>query len=203
MDVKEGMRVLTLLLTSLVAATSAFAQEITPAKQKDADPSPLNLPVSIDRIRDALSQPAPAEPLKGLNATDAPTTFRVDITGQQKIEELMATITFEKPGPQVAGGNSYYEQFQRLFPPINNPLVQPYAAFSTGEVVTLAVEGLVEKYVAEKMAHVIGPALRAQAEREAREEVARSLAAYWAATAPTPTTGATSDSGENSTPPKN
>jgi hypothetical protein len=30
------------------------------------------------------------------------------------------------------------------------------------------------------MAHVIGGALRAQAEREAREEVARALASYWA-----------------------
>ena len=179
MDVKYGMRVLTLLLTSLLAATGAFAQD-TPAGEKATDASALNLPVSIDRIRDALSQPAPAQPLKGLDANNTPTTFRVDITERQTIEELMATIKFEKPGPQIAGGNAYYEQFQRLFPPINNPLVQPYAAFSSGELVTLAVEALVEKYVAQKMKSVVGPALRAQAEREAREEVARALATYWA-----------------------
>jgi hypothetical protein len=63
--------------------------------------------------------------------------------------------------------------------------VQPYGAFSTGEIMTLGVEALIEKYVAEKMAHVVGTALRAQAEREAREEVARSLTQFWASQ-PTP-----------------
>jgi hypothetical protein len=63
--------------------------------------------------------------------------------------------------------------------------VQPYAAFSTGEIMTLGVEALIEKYVAQKMAHVVGSALRAQAEREAREEVARSVTQFWASQ-PTP-----------------
>jgi len=194
------MRVLTLLFTSLLAAAGAFAQQL-PAEKKDVEPPPLNLPVSIDRIRDALLQRAPAEPLKGLEAADAP-TFRIDITEHRKIEELMATIKFEKPGPQVAGGNAYYEQYQRLFPPINNPLVQPYAGFSTGEVATLAVEALIEKYVAEKMAHLVGPALRAQAEREAREEVARALASYWAERVAT-TSPSPSNPIASSTVPKN
>jgi hypothetical protein len=185
----------------LLAAAGAVAQQ-TPTEKKDVEPTPLNLPVSIDRIRDALLQPAPAEPLKGLEASDAPTTFRIDITEHQKIEALMATIKFEKPGPQVAGGNAYYEQFQRLFPPINNPLVQPYAGFSTGEVATLAVEALIEKYVAEKMAHLVGPALRAQAEREAREEVARTLASYWAERVAT-TSAPPSNPAASSTLPKN
>ena len=198
MDVKQDMRVLTLLLTALLAATSAIAQT---AQKQEAEP-PLNLPVSIDRIRDALAKPASAEPLKGLNAPDASTTFHVDVTERQKIEELMATIKFEKPGPQVAGGTAYYEQFQRLFPPINNPLVQPYAAFSTGEAATLAVEALLEKYVGDKMSQVIGPALRAQAEREAREEVARALAAYWAERSGTGTESSTG-SGKTTTPPNN
>jgi hypothetical protein len=198
-DVKHGMRVLILLLTALLAATSAIAQT---APKQDVE-SPLNLPVSIDRIRDALAKPASAEPLKGLNAPDGSTTFRVDVTEHQKIEELMATIKFEKPGPRVAGGAAYYEQFQRLFPPINNPLVQPYAAFSTGEAVTLAVEALLEKYVGDKMSQVMGPALRAQAEREAREEVARALAAYWAERPVTAAARSSTDSGKTTTPPNN
>jgi hypothetical protein len=190
------MRVLTLLLTSSLAATSAVAQT---AQKQNAEP-PLNLPVSIAKIREALAQPLPAEPLKGLDVPDASTTFHVDVTEQQKIEELMATIKFEKPGPQIAGGSAYYEQFQRLFPPINNPLVQPYAAFSTGEVVTLAVEALAEKFVAAKMSQVVGPALRAQAEREAREEAARALAAYWAARS---TTAGESSAGSSAPSPPN
>jgi hypothetical protein len=166
------MRVLTLLLTSLLAAAAAQGQDVTPA--------PLNLPVSVDKIRAALLRPVSAEPLKGLSVADAP-TFHVDVLEQQKFEDLFAKIKFDQPGPQVAGGIYAYEQYQRLFPPINNPLVQPYGAFSTGELITLGVEALVEKYVADKMSHVVGPALREQAEREAREEVARSLAAFWAA----------------------
>jgi len=82
------------------------------------------------------------------------------------------------PGPQVAGGIYAYEQYERVFPRINNPLAQPYGAFTTGQVATLAVEALIEKYVAEKMAKVVGAALREQAERDAREEVARALAEY-------------------------
>ena len=84
-------------------------------------------------------------------------------------------------GPAVAGGRDAYEQQQLLFPRIDNPRVQPYGAFSTGEIATLGVEALVEKYVAQKVSHVFGDALKAQAEREAREEVARALVAYWAA----------------------
>ena len=166
------MRVQTLLLTFVLVAARAGGQQTAS--------SPLNLPISMDKIRSALMQPGPAEPLKGLSVADAP-TFHVDVLEQQKFENLFAKIKFDQPGPQVAGGIYAYDQFQRLFPRIDNPLVQPYAAFSTGELITLGVEALVEKYVADKMSHVVGPALREQAEREARDEVARSLAAYRAA----------------------
>ena len=172
MDDKRYMRLLTLLLGALLVAATVAAQE--------PQAPPLNLPISLDKIREALSKPAPAEPLKGLSVADAP-TFRVDVSEQQKFEDLFAKIKFDAPGPQVAGGIYAYEQNQRLIPPINNPLVQPYAAFSSGQLATLGVEALIEKFVAEKMAHLVGPALRAQAEREAREEVARALTAYWAA----------------------
>ncbi len=169
------MRRLSLLFVVLFAASPALGQQSKPSQSGNAEP--LNLPVSLDKIREALSQRAP-ELLKGL--TPAPVdsaTFRVNITEQQKFEELLSTLKFEAPGPQVAGGVDAYDQYRRLFPPIDNPLVQPYAAFSTAQVITLGAEALIEKYVAEKMAHVVGTALREQAERDAREEVARALAA--------------------------
>jgi hypothetical protein len=169
------MRHLALCLTALFLPASLLAQD---AKLKE--PAPLNLPISIDKVREGLSQAATTEPRKGLTAAEQP-TFRVRITEQQKFEELLAKIKWDPPGPQVAGGIYAYEQQERLFPRINNPRVQPYGAFTTGEVATLAVEALIEKYVAEKMAHVVGAAVREQAEREAREEVARALAAYRAA----------------------
>jgi len=166
-----------LLLMAFVAAAPARAQEPAPAAppaEASREPTPLNLPISLDKIREGLSQPARAEPLKGLTAAEQP-TFRVTITEQQKFEELLAKIKFDPPGPQVAGGIYAYEQWQRLFPRIDNPRVQPYGAFTTGEIATLTVEALIAKFVAEKMAHVVGGALRAQAEREAREEVARAM----------------------------
>ena len=169
------MRLIVLLFTATLASVPAIAQEAAPA----AD-APLNLPVSLDKIRAGLTQPPPAEPLKGLNVADQP-TFRINVTEQQKFDELMSKIKFEAPGPQVAGGVRAYDQQQLLFPRVDNPRVQPYGAFTTGEIATLSVEALVEKYVAQKMAHMVGDVLRAQAEREARDEVARSLAAFRAA----------------------
>ncbi len=168
------MRSAVVALAALLLTSPASAQDGTPATAS-REPTPLNLPISLDKIREGLSQPPPAEPLKGLNPADQP-TFRVNITEQQRFEELLAKIKFDQPGPQVAGGIYAYEQQERLFPRINNPRVQPYGAFTTGEVATLAVEALIEKYVAEKMARVFGTTLREQAEREAREEVARAMA---------------------------
>ena len=166
------MRILAAFLTAFVMALPAQAQEPRPA-------TPLNLPISLDKVREGLSHPAPAEPLKGLTAAEQP-TFRVTITEQQRFEDLMAKIKYDRPGPQVAGGSYASDLQQLMFPRIDNPRVQPYGAFTTGEIATLAVEALIAKYIAGKMARLIGGALRTQAEREAREEVARALAAYWA-----------------------
>jgi hypothetical protein len=182
-DVRGYMKVVSLLVAALVTAAPAWAQDAKPAMPPSEthreQAAPLNLPVSVDKIREGLLQPTPAEPLKGLTPAEVP-TFHVNITEQQKFEELLAKIKWDPPGPQVAGGIYAYEQQQRLFPRIDNPRVQPYGPFTTGQVATLAIEALIEKYVAEKMAHLVGDTLRSQAEREAREEVARSLAAYWA-----------------------
>ena len=138
----------------------------------DEGPSALTLPVSLDKIREALSQPPPSEPLKGLNETP---TFRLEIQERQKFEALMAKIKFDKGGPVVAGGRDAYEQQQLLFPRIDNPLVQPYGAFSPSEVMTLGVEALIEKYVAQKVAHVVRqPTARPDGTGSARRSGARA-----------------------------
>jgi hypothetical protein len=160
------------------AADGSSTTSPHPAPSSAKDDGVLHLPVSLDRIRQGLAQPAPAEPLRGLN--DPPPTFRVEITEQQKFDDLVSKLKFDKGGPHIAGGVEAYDQYQLAFPRIDNPLAQPYAGFTTGEMMTLSIEALVEKYLAQKMAHVVGSALRAQAEREAREEVARSLAQFWA-----------------------
>jgi hypothetical protein len=171
-------RLLIFIVGAWLLASPLLAQEATRPSSQTPEAAPLNLPVSLDKIREGLSQIS-AEPLKGLVLTPAEMpTFRINITEQQKFEELLAKIKWDAPGPQVAGGIYAYDQQERLFPRINNPRVQPYSAFTTGEVTTLAVEALIEKYVAQRMAQVVGTALREQTEREAREEVARSLKSY-------------------------
>jgi hypothetical protein len=189
------MRVTTLVhaaLLTVLTGAPVFAQQTqtsgTPKESSLSQPgnneAPLNLPVSLDKIREGLAQPPPAEPLKGLNEQQP--TFRLEIREQQKFDELVSKLKFDKGGPPVPGGIDAYEQYQRAFPRINNPLAQPYAGFSTGEIMTLSVEALIEKYVAKKMVNMIGDTLRAQAEREAREEVARSLAQFWASQSAVP-----------------
>jgi hypothetical protein len=171
------------LFVLLLLGSPAGAQQ--PASDADkASPTAPSLPVSLDRIRDALAQAPPAEPLKGLNEQP---TFRLQIQERQKINQLMDSIRFDGGGgPEVAGGRANYDMQRLLFPPVDNPLLQPYAAFNTGQVLTLAAEALVAKLVAEKVSRIFGGMLRAQAEREAREEVARALAAFQAAHPDTP-----------------
>jgi len=188
------MRLIAQVVTMILVSVAVYAQQPQPAALAERASSAqdgtkdqpttadsqgnLDLPVSLARIREALAQPPPPEPLKGL---DGLPTFRAEVRERQRFEQLMDKIKFDSGGLVVAGGRDAYDQQQRLFPRIDNPRVQPYGAFSTGEILTLGVEAVVAKYVAQKMAHVFSDVLRAQAEREAREEVARSLAAFWAA----------------------
>jgi hypothetical protein len=196
------MRLIALLVTAILWSSQGFAQQAQPSapaknpssaqdesatrETKEEGSTALTVPVSLDKIREALAQPPPTEPLKGLNDTP---TFRVEIQERQRFEAMMAKIKFEKGGPVVAGGRDAYEQQQLLFPRIDNPRVQPYGAFSTGEIMTLTVEALIAKLVAQKVGHVFGDLVHSQTEQEARDEVARALAGFWAsqpAAQPTP-----------------
>jgi|SRR5581483_11120846 len=145
---------------------------------KDQAEPTLNLPVSVNRIRQALAQPA--EPLRGLKGLDETPTFRVEVRERMKIEELLQTLNF-KSGPPVPGGLYGYEQQRQLFPSVSNPLVQPYAAFNQGELMTILVENLVGRYLAGRAMSSISAAERAHAEAAAKEEVSHAISEYCAA----------------------
>src|SRR3954464_1282314 len=119
------------LVALCLIGSPAGAQQPGPEADKGSSAAP-SVPVSIDRIREALAQLPPAEPLKGLNEQP---TFRLQIQERQKINHIMESIKFDGGGgPEVAGGRANYEMQRLLFPPVDNPRVQPFAAFSTGEV---------------------------------------------------------------------
>jgi hypothetical protein len=183
------MRVPALLFTAILIASpsgaqqapSSASQESASAGQdskntkndKDAKDRDLNLPVSLDKIREGLQQ----KPALSLRTLDERPTFRVQIRERQKIEELLASLNF-KTGPTPAGGIYMYEQQRQMFNPVDRPLMQPYAAFGQGQLLTILFENLVGRYLAGKVGAAISKAERERAETQAREEVRAAVAQY-------------------------
>ena len=176
------MRLFFLLVAATLMGGSVGAQD-KPASTTDAkassteDGAKAGLPVSLDRIREGLAH-APARPL--LDALERTPDFKVEIEERRTIEEILATLDF-KTGPAPPGGLYGYEQQRRLFNPVDRPLAQPYAAFSGGELITIAIQNLMMKYLGGRLLDAVTAAERAQAERAAREEVSRAVADYCAA----------------------
>jgi hypothetical protein len=168
----NAMRLVALLLTATLMAAPFGAQQ--PATSPAQDAEPLNLPVSLDRIKEALEQPPS---LLSLRTVDERPTFRVQIQERMKIEELLASLNM-KAGPVPAGGVYMAEQQRIMFPSVDNPLVQPYAAFNQGELLTILIENLARKYIGDRLMSSISKAERARAEAAAREEVRSAVLDY-------------------------
>jgi hypothetical protein len=90
---------------------------------------------------------------------------------------MLASLNF-KAGPVPAGGVYMYEQQRLMFNPVDRPLMQPYAAFSQGELLTILIENLVGKYLADRVINSVSKFERARAEANAREEVRAAVAQY-------------------------
>lgn len=178
------MRLTHLVFAAVVAASPAFGQGAgvsspTPTQSPEKDTQPGDLPVSLDRIRAGLKKQA-TESL--LIRTDIPADFRIQILEQQKIDDMLSKLDFKSgTGPVPPGGVYGYEQQRRLFNPVDRPLAQPYAAFSGGELITIAIENLIARFLGQRLVNGISEAERASAERAAREEVDQAIAAYCAA----------------------
>ncbi len=186
------MRLIALLFTAVLTVSPARAQQAQPSSSPDTRTSTtqapkdndsrgatgdLNLPVSIDKIKEALQQP-PSQ--LSLRTIDERPTFRVQIQERQKIEELLATLNF-KTGPAPGGGLYGYEQQRQMFPAADNPLRQPYAAFSQGELLTILIENLLGKYLGGRAVNAVSDFERKRAEAAAKEEVREAVTQYCAA----------------------
>ncbi len=184
------MRLLALLFAAILTTSPAGAQQTAassdagasspaqdePKDQATKDQGPT-LPVSVAKIRAALET---TPPTLSLRTIDARPTFRVQIQERQKIEELLATLNF-KTGPIPAGGLYMAEQQRVMFPSVDNPLRQPYAAFNQLELLTILIENLVGKYFAGRAINSISNAERERAEASARDEVHAAVAQYCSA----------------------
>jgi hypothetical protein len=160
------------------AVPSAVAPSSTPSPilpvSAEQDAPELKLPISLDRIRKALEQPA-QPPLK---LPDTP-TFRVNVQERNRLQELLSTLDF-RSGPTPAGG-LYAAEVQRvMFPSVSNPQVQAYGAFNQPELLTILIENLVGKYLIGKAFSSMAAGERARAEEAARQEVRDTIAQYCA-----------------------
>jgi hypothetical protein len=172
------MRLFLLLFASMLLGGPAAAQDGKPSSATSTEDAAQGaLPVSLERIREGLT----TGPSKlTLSALDKPPDFKVEIQERHPLEEILSTLDF-KTGPVPAGGLYMYEQQQRLFNPVDRPLAQPYAAFSPGELITIAVENLIIKYLGGRLAETVSDAERARAEAAARHEVSGAIEKYCAA----------------------
>ena len=173
------MRLCAVLFTTILTASPAWAQTTASSSPGSESSSArkdgqLNLPVSIEKIREALEHPQPALSLRTI---DERPTFRMQILERQKIEELLASLNF-KAGPVPAGGLYMAEQQRLMFNPVDRPLMQPFAAFNQGELLTILIENLVGKYLGGKAIDAVSKLERARAEANAKEEVRAAVAQY-------------------------
>jgi hypothetical protein len=169
-------------------AAQVADQNATPPGEAAASSNPKNasspqdgqsfqLPVSLDRIRAGLARPAPAHPLRGLH--DQP-HFVVEVQERNPLLDLLATLSV-RTGPVPAGGVEAAEQQRLMFPPVDNPLRQPYAAFNQPELLTVLIENLAGKYLGGRALSAVTAADRARAEALAREKVREAVGQYCAA----------------------
>src|SRR5882724_11156091 len=91
--VQSTMRLLALMFTATLIAAPLEAQPPSPSTPQDEstrDQASATLPVSLAKIREALS----TTPLLSLSTVDERPTFRIQIQERQKLEELLATLNF-------------------------------------------------------------------------------------------------------------
>lgn len=186
---------LTFQLIAAVLATAAVGAQQAGTSPKPSEPASTagasapqadtqssstssgELPVSLDRIREGLAKPAPGSALKNVDNVDLRADFVVRVEEREHFLKILDSLEIES-GPAPLGGLRAHEQRERAFPKTERPLMQPYAAFSGGELLTLAIQGLAQKYLGGALINAVSNAQRASAERAARQEVATAIAEY-------------------------
>ena len=150
------MRILALAIAGVLTAVPVAAQD----DQQPPDRRVLDLPVSLERIREGLTSDKPSI----LDALDVQANFRVEVEEKRpSFVEMFSPESF-KGGPVPPGGLYAYEQQRMLFPNSTPALI----SFDTLPV----FQGIV---------NAIGDMRRARAAAAARAEVERAMAEFCAA----------------------
>jgi hypothetical protein len=183
-----------LLGLSLTGPVGVWAQDVQlqqaspPAirSQSPTRPSPDELGVSLDRIKFALGQAQPPQ----LKLELEQPTFRIQIIEKHKpwlLPEFSESLRTPW-APVPSGGLTYYE-FMKM---VTLPQLQPYGAFSSGELALVAATTIVTSLIIYGLQHGVRDMRETSRERqiaEIREQVRKELEDFLRANpdAPKPT----------------
>ena len=151
-------------------ATSAGASQPAAQTQPDTSSAPDDqaggsLPVSLDHIRQKLSEP-PA-----INVNTQGNVFRVEVVGRKlTIEDILGPDYLKGPTP---AGAPTHQEFLDLVTPKD---VQGYAAFNNGEAATVAATSFALAWALQKAIHKVQDAKEEREREAARKEVQEALA---------------------------
>lgn len=178
---KSGMTLRLLLLAAIVSAPPLLAQAPAPSPADTPvspaeDAVPTRLPVSVDRIREALAAPPP-QILRGISERP---TFAIAVEERLRLEDFFTPEDFEV-GPVPPGGLYAYEMQRVTRNPVSHPLGQPYAAFSGGELTTLAIQAVITRLLGQRLVQGFADSQAAAAQAAAEAEVALAINEYCAA----------------------
>jgi hypothetical protein len=174
--------VVLLLATSAVRAQDTSGTPVPPASSEDVKGSSSedgggDSSSFLDRIRQRLAGPAPVR-----MSLDQQPTFRIQIEERRHMLELAKSLQLDftevDTRPPPPGGVYGYEHQRIAMAALDRDRMEPYAAFSGAEFVTLAVESLLVKYLGTRAWNAITDGERQRAEAAAREEVALAIRQY-------------------------
>ncbi|MBM3771843.1 MAG: hypothetical protein FJW27_11300 [Acidimicrobiia bacterium] len=183
---------LSLQLVAVVLSTTAVGAQQAGTSPKPSDPSstsgaptppagaqssptpPAELPASLERIREGLAKPAPGSTLKNV---ELKADFVLRVEERDHFLKILDALKIER-GPAPLGGLNAHEQRERAFPKTERPLMQPSAAFSGGELLTLAIQGLAQRFLGGALVNAVSNSQRARAKQAAVQEVAAAIAEY-------------------------
>jgi hypothetical protein len=167
MDIVTGITVL-----AIVAALSASPQQngTRPATTEPSAIEPIDLPVSLERIQEAISRPPAIKP-----STNRP-VFRVEVFARKPtIEDILGPDYLRGPVPN---SGMTHQEFLNMVTPDE---FRGMAMFTNKEAMTIAATSLALKWALMKAVDKLKDARTERAKEAARQEVIEAMNALEAA----------------------
>jgi hypothetical protein len=158
------------IAASSSSSSATSASQAAAAKQNAAAQPPGELPVSLKRIKQALSTPPALKVLDPKEVRDGRPVYRVDIEADKiDIRAILGNDLLRGPVPY--GGMTHQEFLDMVTP--NS--VKGYAAFSNGEGLTVAATSIALQWAVLKAIDQLKKARDARAKESARKEVEEAI----------------------------